>query len=68
MGWHALFVLLTQDIDFDPMNRVETLELVRAYYKIHNRKIARCFFDLIMALAKPTDSEDENSDGEDSEA
>ena len=38
--------------DDDPMKKAETLELVRAYYKIPNRKIARGLFNLIIALAK----------------
>jgi len=39
-------------IDFDPMKRKETLELVSAYYKINNRKLAQKLFDLIVALSK----------------
>ncbi len=39
-------------MDFDPMKRRETLELVRAYYKINNRKIAKYLFDLIIAMSK----------------
>ena len=44
----------------DPMHKKETLELVEAYYKIPNRKIAKELFDLIVALSKnnslsPTD-------------
>lgn len=42
------------DVDFDPMKRRETLELVRAYYKINNRKIAKYLFDLIIAMSKST--------------
>lgn len=40
------------DMDFDPMKRKETLELVTAYYKINNRKIAKYLFDLIVAMSK----------------
>ena len=39
-------------IDTDPMKRKETLELVSAYYKINNRKIAKYLFDLIVAVSK----------------
>jgi len=39
-------------MDFDPMKRKETLELVSAYYKINNRKIAKYLFDLIVAMSK----------------
>ena len=38
--------------DDDPMKRKETLELVRAYYKIPNRSIARNLFNLMVALSK----------------
>jgi len=41
-----------QQMDFDPMKRKETLELVTAYYKINNRKIAKYLFDLIVAMSK----------------
>lgn len=40
--------------DEDPMKKAETLELVRAYYKIPNRKIAKNLFDLMVALSKST--------------
>ena len=40
--------------DDDPMNRQETIELVRAYYKIPNRKAAKYVHDLIIALSKST--------------
>jgi len=40
--------------DDDPMKKAETLELVRAYYKIPNRKIAKHLFDLIVSLSKST--------------
>lgn len=36
----------------DPMLRQETIELVKAYYKIPNRKAAKHLFDLIVALSK----------------
>ena len=42
----------TDDIDLDPMKREETLELVRAYYRISNRKIAKHLFDLIVSMSK----------------
>lgn len=45
----------------DPMQRKETLELVKAYYKIQNRKAAKHLFDLIVAMSKSNTkySEDE---------
>lgn len=38
----------------DPMKKAETLELIRAYYKITNRAIAKQMFDLMVALSKST--------------
>lgn len=43
-----------ENAELDPMRRKETLELVRAYYRINNRKVAKQFFDLIVALSKST--------------
>lgn len=40
--------------DADPMQRKETIELVKAYYKIPNRKAAKHMFDLIIAMSKTT--------------
>ena len=40
------------DINMDPMKREETLELVRAYYRINNRKTAKILFDLVIAMSK----------------
>ncbi|MFR4113836.1 MAG: helix-turn-helix domain-containing protein [Alphaproteobacteria bacterium] len=42
------------EFDVDPMNRQETIELVKAYYKIPNRKAAKHMFDLIIAMSKTT--------------
>jgi len=41
-----------RSFDDDPMKRKETLELVRAYYKIPNRMIAKNLFNLMIALSK----------------
>lgn len=38
----------------DPMQKQETIELVKAYYKIPNRKAAKHLFDLIIAMSKST--------------
>ena len=43
-----------RSFDDDPMKRAETLELVRAYYKIPNRRVAKQLFDLMVALSKST--------------
>ena len=52
-----------ENFDIDPMNRQETIELVRAYYKIPNRKAAKHLYDLIIAMSKTTyNNNDENED------
>jgi transcriptional regulator with XRE-family HTH domain len=38
--------------DHDPMAKRETLELVRAYYKITDPKVRRRVFELVKALGK----------------
>lgn len=48
----------------DPMTKKETLELIRAYYKIPNRKVAKNLYDIIIALSKSsvaTSSSDKES-------
>lgn len=40
------------EFDADPMKRKETLELVRAYYRINNRKIAKHLLDLMVTMSK----------------
>lgn len=52
----------SETFDVDPMNRQETIELVRAYYKIPNRKAARHLYDLIIAMSKTTYNNNEESD------
>ena len=47
------------DFNSDPMLRAETIELVKAYYKIPNRKAAKYLFELMVALSK-TSTETEN--------
>lgn len=49
-----------ENIDLDPMHRQETIELVKAYYKISNRKAAKHMFDLIIAMSKTTYNNDED--------
>ncbi len=46
------------EIDMDPMKRQETLELVKAYYRIPNRKAAKYLFDLIVTMSKSTSDKD----------
>jgi hypothetical protein len=46
----------------DPMNKKETLELVRAYYKISNRKVAKELFNLMITLSKSNSAESDTDD------
>ncbi len=45
----------------DPMLRQETFDLVRAYYKISNRSIARQLFELALIMAKSSFPENDES-------
>ena len=47
------------------MKRQETLELVKAYYKISNRKTAKILFDLIVAMSKSSSSQKQELDIDD---
>lgn len=38
-------------VELDSMNRRETLELVRAYYRIIDRSIAKKFLDLMKSIS-----------------
>lgn len=42
----------TETYNSDPMIRKETLELVKAYYKIPNRAAAKHLFNMIVAMSK----------------
>lgn len=53
------------DIDMDPMKRQETLELVKAYYKISNRKTAKILFDLIVSMSKSSSLQKKDLDIDD---
>ena len=48
----------------DPMSKKETLELVRAYYKISNRSVAKELLNLMVMLSKsnPTESDADADD------
>lgn len=52
----------TENFDVDPMHRQETIELVKAYYKIPNRKAAKCMHDLIVAMSKSTYNNDDEEE------
>ena len=54
----------TENFDVDPMHRQETIELVKAYYKISNRKAAKCMYDLIIAMSKTTYNNSHDEDME----
>lgn len=53
-----------EHVDLDPMHRQETIELVKAYYKIPNRKAAKHMFDLIIAMSKTTYNNDDDEENE----
>jgi len=67
-----MFNALEPEIDFlreeevtynaDPMQKKETLELVKAYYKIPNRKTAKLLFDLIVNMSKTSNSDVSEND------
>lgn len=38
--------------NIDPLRKQETLELVRAYYKINNRQAAKHLYDLMISLSR----------------
>lgn len=40
------------EIDLDPMKRQETLELVRAYYRITNPKLSKSLLNLVIVMSK----------------
>ena len=44
------------EYDQDPMTRKETLELVRAYYRIPDSKVAKRIFELVKAMSGTTGS------------
>ena len=48
----------TVDYEPDPMAKRETLELVRAYYKISDPALRKRLFDLIKSIAKGLQDED----------
>jgi transcriptional regulator with XRE-family HTH domain len=41
-----------EGFDDDPMNRTETLELVRAYWRLHNTELRRNVLDLLINMSK----------------
>lgn len=52
---------------YDPMSKRETLELVRAYYKIQDRTVARKVFELVKSLAKSCGYDVENDEDDNEE-
>src|SRR6201996_3571991 len=46
-----------QEVENDPMTKRETLELVRAYYKISDPTVRKRLFELAKSLASITDGE-----------
>jgi transcriptional regulator with XRE-family HTH domain len=49
------------DLEADPMTKRETLELVRAYYKINDPAVRRRIFELTKALARAAAGSAESS-------
>lgn len=47
-----------ESADADPMSKRETLELVRAYYRIRDPQVRRKVFDLTKALARSGEKEE----------
>ena len=45
--------------NYDPMTKRETLELVRCYYTIPDRRLAKKLLDLVKAMASSTEDEDD---------
>ena len=54
----------SSDFNSDPMLRAETIELVKAYYKIPNRKAAKYLFDLMVTLSKTSTGNDDETKSE----
>lgn len=48
----------------DPMAKRETLELVRAYYRISDPTVRKRLFELTKALATPVEEPDRDDDGD----
>ncbi len=42
----------SEEIEFDPMQRKETVDLIRMYYQIEDPKVAKKVFNLIKSLAE----------------
>ena len=57
--WANKVAQLTAQFDEDPLSRKETLDLIRAYYRIPNRNMAHKIFDLMKTMAG-TDEEFES--------
>ena len=47
----------------DPLTKRETLELVRAYYRITEPSVRKRIFELVKSLAEPIPSADDTADG-----
>ena len=53
--WIEKVAQITGQLDKDPLNRRETLELMRAYYRIPNRSAAKKILELMRTLADLTE-------------
>lgn len=54
---------ISEDEDFweeaDPMHKQESIKLITAYYKIHNRNLAKMFYTMLMELSRSVPSQDQ---------
>ncbi len=49
-------------LSLDPMQRLETLKLVRAYYKLRNRKAAKMLLNTLIELTRYKSEDNEDDD------
>lgn len=54
----AIVTVPTKGRSKDPLTRRQTLELVRAYYKISDPKVRRSIFDLVKNLSEPAQQQE----------
>lgn len=47
-----------EHFDHDPLAKRETLELVRAYYRVNDSRVRRRIFELVKAIARSEDGEE----------
>lgn len=50
--------------DYDPMTKKETLELVRCYYMIPDRRLAKKVLEMVKVMASPAGEEEDSEEQE----